>query len=152
MSGWWKPISWVMETNKLAPISCQCLGYNGVGKDSEVTSGLIRRVPWLITDVCHWHGDGEWQRFFIKKKNWQEGRGFKQNTHANHRSVTSLANLSSLWPWVGFDSPPIFWTAPARHPWPWTEKELVAQMRVGYRCHCDSRDSVLPPLTHRQAW
>lgn len=36
---------WVMETNKLAPISCQCLGYNGVGKDSEVTSGLIRRVP-----------------------------------------------------------------------------------------------------------
>ena len=55
---------WVIAIKKLTPVNCQCLGYNYVGKDSEVTSGLSGRVPWLIRDVCHWHGDGEWKCLF----------------------------------------------------------------------------------------
>ena len=119
-----------------------------LGGESHGQRSLVGCSPWVAQSwtwlkwlSTHAYTHAMIQLTSLSKEKELTRREGIQTEH--FRSVTSLARA---WLWL----PSSFWTPAVRQPRLWPEEELCLP-DVG-RCLCDSRDSMLPPLTHRQAW
>ena len=99
---------------------------------------------WLKRFSTHAHTHAMIQLTSLSKEKELTSREGIQTKHSRRPPICDLSARAWLW------LPSSFWTPAVRQPQLWPEKELC--LPDACRCLCDSRDSIPPPLTHRQAW